>query len=55
MNLSDFPSIPGKKRTDRDDLYYDNLTCKLKYKWEGVRVKATFGAPLLCDGKEPLD
>lgn len=57
INLSDFPSVPGKKgKIEVTCFTCGNLTCKLKYKWEGVRVKAAFGAPFLCDGnsQEPL-
>lgn len=58
MNLSDYPSVPGKKgKIEMTCVICDNLPCKLKYKWEGVRKKASSGAPILCDGncQEPLD
>lgn len=50
MNLSDFPSVPEKKKKGKIEMTCvtcDNLTCKLKYKWEGVRVKASLGVPFL--------
>lgn len=58
MNLSGFPSVPGKKgKIEMTCVTSNNLACKQKYQWEGVKVKAAFGAPLLYDGnsREPLD
>lgn len=33
-------SLYLRKKEQVDDLCYDNVTCKLQYKWEGVRAKA---------------